>query len=251
MTASAQWETIWNARPFEGADYGLTNLIHYDGFDTGFGAIPEDSWTTYVQNILRTLGYRAGDSILDVGCGSGAFLKCISPRPGRAVGVDYSQPHLDVAAKALGDGYEFHRMAAIDIHAIPGPFRFVVCNSVFQYLPDHEYAETVLAHMLTLCEPGGTVAVLDLIDAAFSEEIQQQRIRELGPAKYEELYGHLRHLAFERRHPIALPPAPRDLEVTVEPQDIVGYANGRYRFNLFVRREARERPPPNLTPGAT
>ena len=55
------------------------------------------SMETLIENIPP------GQSVLDLGCGSGALLEMLLPRPGETIGVDYSQKMLEEAKHNLRD----------------------------------------------------------------------------------------------------------------------------------------------------
>lgn len=50
------------------------------------------------------------DTLLELGCGAGAFLEAITPRAGNTIGVDYSEAMLESAKKHLGK-----RSAGVDL----------------------------------------------------------------------------------------------------------------------------------------
>ncbi len=61
-----------------------------------WGAIEEQQRPTYEEGIRRA-GLKAGDRVLDVGCGTGVFLRAVTDMGGRAYGLDASRALLRVA----------------------------------------------------------------------------------------------------------------------------------------------------------
>jgi len=67
------WKKIWN-KDDRINQIILECLIKADGFDSGAGSFSVEDWKIYTQEYFEKLGISSGDSIFDVGCGSGAFV---------------------------------------------------------------------------------------------------------------------------------------------------------------------------------
>ena len=101
------WRKVWTERvnpsDLSKQVFSLGDLIALDGFDTGAGEVGEDAWTRSVHSVLLRLRARRGDSLLEVGCGAGAFLRAF----GEGIdffGFDYSSGLLQVAKKVIPTG---------------------------------------------------------------------------------------------------------------------------------------------------
>lgn len=219
------WQGIWGKRSVEGSD--LPTLMAADGFDT-LGACSEDAWRAYTRRVATTLGIADGDSLLEVGCGAGAFLLPFAERGHPVAGVDYA-PNLVAAARAAMPAGRF---TAAPAHALPeGGHDFVVSNGVFLYFPDLDYAAQVLAAMAARARTG--LAVLEVPDKATEAQSLAARRGKLGAQEYAARYAGLDHLYFDRGwFAQALP----GWDVTVESQAIEGYMHSPFRFNVFARR---------------
>src|ERR687889_2839030 len=85
VTGSAErWGPLWGARP---ADWALN----------------EDQQVPTYKDTLRRVGLESGQSVLDIGCGVGAFLRLVIARGGRAFGVDASEALLALARTRVPD----------------------------------------------------------------------------------------------------------------------------------------------------
>jgi SAM-dependent methyltransferase len=83
VPASAErWGPLWGARP---ADWALS----------------EDQQIPTYEAALRRVDLKAGDAVLDVACGVGAFLRLVSSRGARPFGIDASAALLDLARDRL------------------------------------------------------------------------------------------------------------------------------------------------------
>src|SRR5829696_1166856 len=79
-----RWGPLWGARP---SDWALS----------------EDQQIPTYEDALRRVGLEPGWSVLDIGCGVGAFLRAVVARGAHAFGVDASPSLLDVARGRVPD----------------------------------------------------------------------------------------------------------------------------------------------------
>jgi SAM-dependent methyltransferase len=109
------------------------------------------------------LAVRAGERVLDVGCGPGLLVERIAAgvgEHGEARGVDVSATMVALArARCAGMGWA--RFDAADATALPfddSHFDAVVCTQVLEYVPDIGRALDELGRVL---RPGGRVLLVD------------------------------------------------------------------------------------------
>jgi arsenite methyltransferase len=114
--------------------------------------------------IRDALGARAGDRVLDVGCGPGFYvaelLDEVGPE-GRVVGVDSSEAMLAVAAHRC-EGHPnvaFRRAEAVSLPVEDGGFDRALCVQVLEYVEDVPRA---LSDMRRALRPGGRLVVWDV-----------------------------------------------------------------------------------------
>ncbi len=227
------WDAVWARRrldPTRGST--LAQLLAADGLDTGFGDCGEAAWIAFAEGVADRLGLTAGSSVLEVGCGAGAFLHPLAARGVEVAGIDRSPALIDIARTALPHGaFEVCDAAALSPQAQADA---VVSCGVFLYFDDLDYARRVLAAMARSSR--GAVAVLDVPDAATRDAAIAERVETVGgPARYEERYRGLDHLYYERAWMASALREAGLVDVRVEDQDIAGYRNGQYRFNAFGR----------------
>jgi SAM-dependent methyltransferase len=115
----------------------------------------------------QRLRLRAGDRLLDLGCGAGRHAFEAMRRGARVTALDHDEAELkDVAAmaRAMGDAGELDRpgrsgCARGDATALPfpdGSFDRIIAAEVLEHISDDERAVRELARVL---RPGGTIAV--------------------------------------------------------------------------------------------
>jgi ubiquinone/menaquinone biosynthesis C-methylase UbiE len=116
---------------------------------------------------LDLLGVKAGERVLDVGCGSGVVTRDIARRvgpAGRAVGVDPSPQFLAVARElaevaGLGGRVEFRDGSALHLPFPDGAFDVAVAVTVLSHTPG---GESAIAEMARVVSQAGRVGVFDL-----------------------------------------------------------------------------------------
>ena len=100
------------------------------------------------DDVVALLTPRAGEAILDLGCGDGALTEKLVATGAVVTGVDVS-PGMVAAAQARG--LNVHRMSG-DALTFSGEFDAVFSNAALHWMPD---AETVLAGVYRALKPGG------------------------------------------------------------------------------------------------
>lgn len=82
--SAERWGPLWGARP---ADWALS----------------EDQQIPTYEAALERVGLKPGQSVLDIGCGVGAFLRLVSQCGAKAVGLDASDALLELGRRRLPD----------------------------------------------------------------------------------------------------------------------------------------------------
>ncbi len=123
-------------------------------------------WSGYVRDSLDLLEsvarVRIGEHVLDVGCGTGAFVRRLVSldQDISITGVDVSTGMLAEARRTTG-GAPNVRFVQASAEALPFPdasFDVVVSTSALHYVPDPALAVREMARVL---RPGGRLALLD------------------------------------------------------------------------------------------
>lgn len=122
-------------------------------------AVRKDEW----QWLTKTLGDCEEKSILDIGCGNGAFLQKLSGRVGKGTGVDVSEKMLDQARKrcAKNPHLFFEKINGPQLPFADDSFDVVMSILSFRYLD----WDPVLQEILRVMKPGGEFVVIDMVAA--------------------------------------------------------------------------------------
>jgi ubiquinone/menaquinone biosynthesis C-methylase UbiE len=137
--------------------YDSVATLYDDTFDDV--AVRKDEW----QWLTKTLGRCEEKSILDIGCGNGAFLQKLSGRIGRGQGVDISAKMLDQARKrcAQHPHISFEKLDGPALPFADNSFDIVMSVLSFRYLD----WDPILQEILRVLKPGGELVVIDMVAA--------------------------------------------------------------------------------------
>jgi SAM-dependent methyltransferase len=129
-----------------------------------------------VGHPVRHAGLRAGETVLDLGCGAGidSLLAALAVGPtGRVIGLDMTPAMLERArsnARTLGAGnLEFREGVMEAIPLDDASVDVIITNGVLNLSTRHSRA---LAEMMRVLRPGGRAAIADLVvTEALPEEV--------------------------------------------------------------------------------
>lgn len=168
-------------------------------------------------SVLAALDLRPDEHVLDVGPGPGLLLCELAARVGpggRAVGVDLSEPMLELARRRCAD-LSCVELDVADAAALPyeaESFDAIVSTQVYEYVADIPAA---FAKLFEITRPGGRIAILDTdYDSLvlFSEDPDRQsRVLEAWDAHFVHrglprvLGPELRNAGFDVRSTTAIP----------------------------------------------
>jgi trans-aconitate methyltransferase len=229
-----KWQSVWQAHTTNDSETGtgsqLARLLRADGYDTGFGSMSDQAFSSFVATTCASLKIESGDTVFEVGCGAGAFLYPPYTAGVRVGGIDYSESLIAHAREVMPSG-QFEVKEATALEVTPTADVVISCG-VFLYFASLEYASEVIGRMSS--KATRAVAILDIADAARAAEALAVRQAHLGgAAAYAARYAGLDHQAYDRQWIVDELMAAGLTDVRVEDQDIEGYANSRFRFNAF------------------
>jgi tRNA (uracil-5-)-methyltransferase TRM9 len=134
------------------------NRTFYDQFGDSFSATRQ-RLQPGVKKILESIN--ADDSVLDLGCGNGHFLRELHDRGHRAalLGVDFSLPLLRVADATPGVKFralDLMQLSAVsDQLSVDGGWSVITMFATMHHIPSQEMRLDILRTVKTLLKPGG------------------------------------------------------------------------------------------------
>ena len=229
------WHKVWSARmpPDEHQVSVLQRLICIDGFDTPLGLVEEGPWNDYVALFSTRTGIRHGDSVFEMGCGSGAFLYPLY-KTGHAVsGIDYSLEMIRFARSAMPERRHVLNKVEASLCPVSPKADVVIANHVIHYFPTIDYSSIVLGIMLE--KSRRVVGISGIPDADLKSESESYRRSLLRADEYEAKYRGLEILYYERqwfvKHALAKGFTARFLS-----HEMPGFAQNRFRYDCVMTR---------------
>ncbi|QSR84552.1 class I SAM-dependent methyltransferase [Methylacidimicrobium sp. B4] len=136
------------------------------------------------KKLVSLLSIEAGDSVLDLGCGTGKLAeyvaKLVGPK-GRVIGLDPSPERIAIAEKREAGCLSFRVAGSDDLSSFPsGSFDRIYLNYVFHWID--KQAET-LRQIDRLLKPGGRVGI------STGSKDQPSRLRKLIRESVREALG--------------------------------------------------------------
>jgi ubiquinone/menaquinone biosynthesis C-methylase UbiE len=119
---------------------------------------------TSPKEFFAPLALCPGLNILDVGCGTGDFLRLLAPlvSPGKAVGLDLSETMIAEAVQRSAenlDNLSFRVGSALELPFKVGTFDRILATQVLLHIPDPWRA---LAEMKRVLAPSGLICVTEI-----------------------------------------------------------------------------------------
>lgn len=227
---NAAWQDIWIKK---GLDREAP-LHHVNGYDL----LSAPEWDQMVAEVTRPLGLTGRESIVECGCGAGAFLRSLlKNHPGlKMAGVDYS-PTLIARAREVLAG-DFFVADMTDLRFLPSESYDVAASfGVIFYLASEEAARCAVAEMLRLTKPGGMVYLGEVSDLEKREEalairrVSHRDVKKVSDAELDHLY-----LPKSLFRDIAAAHGAKASIVDHADLDLGAYRGARYRYSVYMKK---------------
>jgi ubiquinone/menaquinone biosynthesis C-methylase UbiE len=231
MERNAVWKDIWIKK---GLDKNA--LLHLaDGYDL----LSEDEYDRMILQATQPIPLRGDESILECGCGAGAFLaSLLKIHSGLKVsGVDYSPTLLERARERFNGEFFVADMTDLGFLARDTYDHTFSFGAIF-YLSSEEAARRAIGEMLRITKPSGTVYIGDVPDAAKRDEaesirrISHKAVKKISTTNPDHLYlskGFFQDLACANA---------ADLKIIDHTDfDLGNYQAALYRYSVYLTKE--------------
>jgi ubiquinone/menaquinone biosynthesis C-methylase UbiE len=231
MNRNEVWKDIWVKK---GLDKN-TPLHLADGYDL----LSADEYDNMVLQVTRPIGLSGKESILECGCGAGAFLaSLLKVYPELKVsGVDYSPTLVERAREHLEGEFFVADMTDLGLIAANTYNHTLSFGAIF-YLSSEEAASHVIGEMLRVTKPGGTVYIGEVPDASKRDDAESIRqfshksVKKISVANPDHLY--LSKVFFQD---IARASSV-DLKIIDHLEfDLGNYQAARYRYSVYLTKK--------------
>jgi 2-polyprenyl-3-methyl-5-hydroxy-6-metoxy-1,4-benzoquinol methylase len=220
------WKQIWNRRSITDPN-DLQDLINANGYEST--GLTEKNLTQYVQYIKSKMEMTEGETVYEVGCGSGAILFILKGMGLEVGGLDYSESLIEIS-NSLNISTDFDVNEAIRLNT-EVKYDHVISNSIFHYFPNLHYAEEVIKLMMKKSK--GSIAILDVNDE--DKKDLSLNIRKEKEPNYDEKYKGFEHLFINKTFWEDLANE-NNWSLEIEDQSIKGYKNTEFRYNIFLKK---------------
>lgn len=153
MKSVDEWTKHWNDKS------AISNPVELNGYCIKGEPISFDLYrSAVVLPAINRLGILPGQSVLDIGCGSGLMMNEIEKTTDKIFGIE---PSKELIARYEGAGTTYVG-AAHELPFTDERFDRVLMFGVAVYFPDFEYFANVVETVISLLNPGGKFLIGDL-----------------------------------------------------------------------------------------
>ena len=154
--------------------------------DVLVGGFPFDGYAQVLETALRLADCMPGQSILDLGIGTGNLAERFAHRGCLISGLDYSVRMLELARRKLPQSVLLQADLRQDLpRELGGPYDRIVSAYVFHHF-ELPFKIALLVRLMQLLKSNGRMVIADL---AFSDRLTMASVRKkVGPAWEDEYY---------------------------------------------------------------
>lgn len=130
---------------------------NYDSFAESFSLTRGHLWPGVGRLLEGNL--KAGDKVLDIGCGNGRFFDFFREKGAKYTGVDNSEKLISIA-RAKFPGADFKIADALNLPFGGNVFDSVFSLAVLHHIPSGEYRQKFFEEAMRALKPGGIMIVM-------------------------------------------------------------------------------------------
>jgi len=217
------WENIWDKK------YQNNDHLHVQA---GFDDLSLVEWKKLVNTFSTIIGLNNKSNILDIGCGSGAFIENIKEFNSIS-GIDYSTSAINNINKIFNGNFIVGQASELPFE--DNSFNIVICFSVVFYFNSVEYTELCINEMIRVCTPKGRIFIGDINDINKMELYNNIRAEENRDEKHIFSVETPQHLFFSKDFFQSIANK-NNLNIRIideDKLDLSFYTSSNYRFSVI------------------
>ena len=233
-----EWKNIWDKNAKQVKPKNLYDLLKLDGFSSPTSEINLNEWKKYTNYFIKKYNIQQNQSVLEIGCGCGAFLYFFSKKKIKCFGIDYSKELIRIAKKFFKKNNFFVGQANNLSQIKNKKFDFIFANSVFQYFGNLKYAKQVLDEIIKISHVNTKIIILDIPDKKKYSLWQKSAIKKIGLADFRKTYKNSKHKFYEKKFFYNYASSNK-LNISISNQTLIKKENNKFRFNIFLNYEKK------------
>lgn len=230
------WKNIWNSNRGSIDDVNFSDikdviktLKQINGFDVQAGGLSYEAIISQYNKTRAMMKICEGDSVFEVGCGSGANLYLFHKDRHTIGGEDYSARMVDICRSLFLDNIK--ECICCEAKDVPIEIKYdhVFANSVFSYFPNLKYSEIVLNKMVE--KANKSIVLLDVHDVEKKEDFLEYRRKTI--TNYNARYKGLDKLFYNKEYFKEFATR-NNLNICFEKSDMDGYWNNDFVYHVCI-----------------
>ena len=232
------WKVIWNRKHKIKNPNNLKSLLKLNGYESTTSSINSQEWKKYTQYFIKKYKIGKSTNILDIGCGSGAFLIPFYKKASNCFGIDYSTELIKYCRINMPKG-KFIVSDASNLSKFNGEnFDIIFVNSVFQYFKNLNYSKKVLRNIISISNKNKKIFLLDIPDKSKYKKWKNYIINKYSEKHFDSNYSKLKHQFYQKKMFKDFFKQ-RNFEVKISDQKLIKKVNSKFRFNVFLKYEKK------------
>lgn len=232
------WKKIWNKKHNYKNPKSLRTLLKLNGYDSKTSSINLTEWKKYTDYFTKNKNLKENLKVLDIGCGSGAFLLPFYKKNYTCYGLDYSRELIRFCKINMPKG-KFFVSDALNLSKVNNQnFDYIFVVSVFQYFDNINYAKKVLNKIYSISHKNTEIILLDIPDKKKYFHWKKYIIRKFGLKIFNVNYTKLKHQFYTKKLFKDFAKS-KNLKIKISKQNLINKPNSNFRFNVFLKHEKK------------
>lgn len=232
------WKVIWNRKHKIKNPNSLKTLLKLNGYESTTSSINSQEWKRYTSYFIKKYKVEKSSNILDIGCGTGAFLIPFYKKGSNCFGLDYSKELIRYCKINMPRG-KFIVSDASNLSKFKNvKFDMIFVSSVFQYFKSLSYSKKVLKNIISISSKNTRIFLLDIPDKKKYYNWKNYIIQKFSQKYFKQNYSIFKHQFYQKKMFKDFFKK-KNFKVKISDQKLIKKVNSKFRFNVFLRYEKK------------